>query len=358
MIYDKLIKPLLYALPIDEAHRLVLFLLRTIGMIPGGRWLLRKRYAVQHPALEREVYGLRFANPVGLAAGFDVNADCPEELAALGFGFVEIGTLTPEAQEGNPRPRIFRLNRDRALVNRVGHPNKGLEHAINRLRRNRHGVVVGCNIGSNRSTMPDKAWKDYLKLFRNLYQYADYFTVNIECDNSSPGGEAPSTERLMQILKPLFDFRRGQNQYRPILLKISADLTNEEIDRMADVMIATPLDGIVAVSGTASRTGLETSISSLAKVGRGQLSGAPLLERALQVVERIHARAKGTYPIIGVGGVMSADDVRRMLAAGASLVQVYSGFIFEGPRFAGDVCQALLPQPEAAEEEKNPLQNT
>ena len=357
MIYDRLIKPLLYALPIEQAHHLVLFLLRAIGKIPGGRWLLRKRYAVADPTLEREVYGLRFANPVGLAAGFDVNGDCYEELAAMGFGFIEIGTLTPKPQEGNPRPRVFRLNRDRAMVNRMGHPNRGLEYAINRLRHGHKEVVVGCNIGSNRETMPDKAWKDYLKLFRNLYQYVDYFTVNIECDNSSIGGEAPTDERLMQILEPLFDFRRGQNQYRPILLKVSPDLSDADIDRMADVMISTPLDGIVAVSGTTDRLGLETSVGSLAKVGTGRLSGAPLLERSLQVVQRIHARARGTYPIIGVGGVMSAEDARRMLEAGASLVQVYSGFIYEGPRFAGEICRQMLPQPEPEPQPEQPSES-
>ncbi len=345
MIYEKLIRPILFALPIEQAHRLVVMLLRAIGMIPGGRWLLGKCYRVEDARLAREVFGLHFINPVGIAAGFDINADCFRELAAMGFGFVEIGTLTPQPQEGNPRPRVFRLNRDRALVNRMGHPNKGLEHAIDRLRHDHHGLIVGCNIGSNRSTMPDKAWKDYLKLFRNLYQYADYFTVNIECDNSSQRGEAPTTERLMQILEPLFDFRRGQNQYRPILLKISSDLSNEEVDRMTDIMISTPLDGLVAVSGTTERQGLETSISSLAKVGTGALTGVPLLERALQVVHRIHERSKGTYPIIGVGGVASADDARRMFEAGASLVQSYSGFIYEGPRFAGDICRELLPKP-------------
>lgn len=350
MLYRNIIKPILFALPIERAHRAAIWLLRLAGWLPGGRWLLHRCCAVEHPSLEREVYGLHFKNPIGMAAGFDVNGDVFRELAALGFGFVEIGTVTPKPQEGNPRPRVFRLQRDRATVNRLGLPNLGLEHVQDRLREDHHGVVVGCNIGCNLATPPEKVPADYLKVFRNLYQYADYFTVNINCDNGTQESMAPSTERLMQLLNPLFDFRRGQNQYRPILLKISPDLTNEEVDRMADVMISTPLDGIVAVSGTNQRPGLETSIGALAKVGSGRLGGEPLRERALEVVRRIHARAQGTYPIIGVGGIFTPEDVQAMLEAGASLVQLYSGFIYEGPRLAGNLCRAMIPTQQAAAE--------
>ncbi len=350
MLYDKVIKPILFALPIERAHRCVVRLLHLIGHIPGGRWLLRKSYAVEDPLLEREVFGLRFRNPIGMAAGFDVNGECFRELAALGFGFVEVGTVTPKPQEGNPRPRLFRLGRDRAIVNRMGLPNRGLEYLLERLREEHPEVVVGCNIGCNLATPPEKVPSDYLKTFRNLYQYADYFTVNINCDNGTQESVAPSSERMAQILEPLFDFRRGQNQYRPILLKISPDLTDEEVDRMADVMISTPLDGIVAVSGSNLREGLETSVASLAKVGSGRMGGLPLRERALAVVRRIQARARGTYPIVGVGGVMTPEDAQALLEAGASLVQLYSGFIYEGPRLVGDICRSLLPQPEVSAE--------
>ncbi|MBE6196602.1 MAG: quinone-dependent dihydroorotate dehydrogenase [Rikenellaceae bacterium] len=355
MLYQKVIKPILFALPIERAHRAVIWLLRLVGWLPGGRWLLRKSYAVEHPSLEREVFGLHFKNPIGLAAGFDVNGDIFRELEAMGFGFVEIGTVTPKPQSGNPRPRVFRLQRDCATINRLGLPNLGLEYALNRLRGDHRGIIVGCNIGCNLETPPEKVPADYLKVFRNLYQYADYFTVNINCDNGTEESVAPSTERLMQILNPLFDFRRGQNQYRPILLKISPDLTNEEVDRMADVMISTPLDGIVAVSGTNRRTELDTSIAALAKVGSGRLGGSPLRKRALEVVRRVHDRARGTYPIIGVGGIFSPDDVRAMLDAGASLVQLYSGFIYEGPRVAGDLCRAMIPAAESVSTSAEPV---
>lgn len=351
MLYTKIIRPLLFSLSVERAHHLAIRLLRVAGATSFGRWLLKRNYAVEHPSLEREVYGLSFKNPIGLAAGFDINGEAFRELALLGFGFVEVGTVTPRPQEGNPRPRIFRLQRDGAMVNRMGLPNRGLEYLQEQLRGDHHGVVVGCNIGCNIDTLPTKVPTDYLKLFRNLYQYVDYFTVNINCDNGTQDSVAPSTERLLQILNPLFDFRRGQNQYRPILMKISPDLNNEEVDRMADLMIDTPLDGIVAVSGTNSRQGLETSPSALTKVGSGRLSGTPLRERALEVVRRIYDRAKGSYPIIGVGGITSAEDARAMLDAGASLVQLYSGFIYEGPAAAGNICRGLIPAEPVSERE-------
>ena len=350
-MYRRIIKPLLFSLNIERAHHVVLLMLRIFGLIPGGRWLLRKCYAVEHPALEREVFGMRFANPVGLAAGFDRNGEAFRELAALGFGFVEVGTVTPRPQTGNPRPRVFRLPKDNAIINRIGLANRGLETAIRHLRRPHGGVIVGCNIGKNTSTPAENAPADYLKLFRNLYQYADYFTVNISCDNSCREGTTHTRDHILQILNPLFDFRRGQNQYRPIMLKISPDMTDEVIDRITDVMLETPLDGIVATNGSHNREGLKTSRTTLEKIGSGRLSGAPLTRRAVEIVRRIHTRSGGTYPIIGVGGLMSADDVRAMLDAGADLVQLYTGYIYEGPGLVRDVCRALIADAERVAEE-------
>ena len=345
-MYRRIIKPLLFSLNIERAHHIVLLMLRIFGLIPGGRWLLRKCYAVEHPALEREVFGMRFANPVGIAAGFDRNGEAYRELAALGFGFVEVGTVTPRPQAGNPRPRVFRLPKDNAIINRIGLSNRGLETAIRHLRRPHGGVIVGCNIGKNTSTPAENAPADYLKLFRNLYQYADYFTVNISCDNSGREGATHTREHILQILNPLFDFRRGQNQYRPVMLKISPDMTDEVIDRITDVLMETPLDGIVATNGSHGREGLRTSRTTLEKIGSGRLSGAPLTRRAVEIVRRIHTRSGGTYPIIGVGGLMSADDVRAMLNAGADLVQLYTGYIYEGPGLVRNVCRALIDEAE------------
>ena len=341
-MYRKLIKPILFAMNIERAHSTVLFLLRMIGKIPGGRALLRAMYRTEHPSLEREVFGLRFPNPIGLAAGFDRNGEAFRELSALGFGFVEIGTVTPQPQAGNPRPRIFRLPADRAIINRSGLNNKGLYKAIAQLRHRHDRLIIGGNIGKNTLTQPSQVAADYLKMFRNLYQYVDYFSINVCCDNCADGSVSHNKAHQMNILQPLFDFRRGQNQYRPILLKISPDLPDPLIDEVTDLMLSTPLDGIVAVNGTFSRKGLETDEETLDEIGSGRLSGAPLTQRAIEVVRRIHRRSHGAYPIIGVGGLMNAGDVKAMLAAGASLVQLYTGYIYEGPSLVKEICRALI----------------
>lgn len=336
-MYRRLIRPLFFALRIERSHRAILWLLRLVGFFPGGRWLLGRCFAVRHPALEREVFGVHFPNPVGLAAGIDRNGEAVRELAAAGFGFVEIGTLTPRPQPGNPRPRIFRLPQDRAIIHRTGRPNRGLEAAIRHLRHPHPGVIVGCSIGRNTSTDDDQAAADYLKLFRNLYQYVDYFTVSIVAD-----GPDPSREEILGILDPLFDFRRGQNHYRPVMFKVSPDFSDETIDLITDILIDTPLDGIVATDGTRARQGLHSDPALVDRIGSGLLSGAPLARRALDIVRRIHTRSGGNYPIIGVGGLMSPDDVRAMLDAGADLVQLCTGLVYEGPRLIGDICRALV----------------
>lgn len=340
MLYRKIIKPLLFALPPERAHRAATLLLTMVGAVPGGRWLLHKSYAEEHPSLEREVFGLRFRNPVGVAAGFDRYGHVYRELSAMGFGFVEVGMITPRRQQGNPAPRIFRLDSDGAIVNRVGNCSHGFERALAHLRQARQGVIVGCNIGKNTSTPVEEAPDDYLRTFRNLYEYVDYFTVNIACDSAQRASSFVTRENVGRILEPLFEFRRGQNLYRPILLKLSPDLSDEAIDAMTDLMIETPLDGMVAVSETASHAGIDSREG--VRIGVGGVSGRPLTSRAIEVVRRVHARSRGTYPIIGVGGLMTPADVRAMLDAGASLVQVYTGFVFRGPRFIREICRELM----------------
>lgn len=345
-MYRRIIRPWLFSLSGEQSHRMAILLLRIIGFVPGGRWLLRKVCAVEHPSLEREVFGVKFRNPIGMAAGFDRNGEVYGELSAMGFGFVEIGSITPRAQSGNPTPRIFSLQRDRAVVQRVGHPNRGLEVALRHLRNGHEGVVVGCNIACNASTPPEEAPADYLRSFRNLYQYADYFTVDLCGDDVQDERITRSEEYIRRVLEPLFDFRRGQNQYRPILVKISPDLSDEEIDRVTDILIATPLDGVVATNGTTSREGLTASPSSIKRIGAGRLCGRPMTERSIRIVKRIHERSGGNYPIIGSGGMMTPDDVEAMLAAGADLVQLQTGYLYEGPQLLKDICNRLIPQPE------------
>lgn len=353
-MYRQLIKPILFSMNIERAHRTVLWLLRIIGKIPGGRWLLRRNYSIDHPTLEREVFGLKFRNPIGIAAGFDSNAEVFSELCDLGFGFVEIGTVTPLPQPGLPRPRIFRLPKDQAIINRTGLFNKGLNRAVAQLRHRHDRLIIGANIGKNALTHPAQVPADYLRLFRSLYQYVDYFTINVCCDNCMEVDVSQDTTHLMKILTPLFDFRRGQNQYRPILIKISPDLSDEKIDEITDLMLSTPLDGIVAVNGTFSHEGLHTSDEALEDIGNGRLSGAPLTKRALEVVKRIHDRSHGCYPIIGVGGLMTPEDVKNMLAAGASLVQLYTGYIYEGPILVKRICESLIAEGQQPVAEPHP----
>lgn len=341
-MYQKVIKPTLFSMNIEQAHRVVLILLRIIGAIPGGRWLLKKSYAVEHPALRREVFGYNFPNPVGIAAGFDCNAEVYRELSSLGFGFVEVGTVTPLAQEGNPKPRVYRLTKDSAIVNRIGCRNMGLNSVIAQLRRPRKGIIVGCSIGKNMETSIENAPADYLKLFRNLYQYADYFTIDINCDNAIRESSLYSKSELLGILNPLFAFRRGQEQYRPIMLKLSPDLTPESIDEVIEILITTPLDGVVATTGSRKRDKLRTSHASINKIGSGRISGAPLTKRSIEIVREIHTRTNGQYPIIGVGGLMSPADVKNMLEAGANLVQLYTGYIYEGPSLVKHICDELI----------------
>ena len=326
----------------ERAHSFAVLLFRLVDKIPAAKWLLRKVYAIEDPSLEREVFGMRFRNPIGMAAGYDRNGEIFRPLSALGFGFVEIGTVTPRPQQGNPKPRMFALPKDRAILNRIGLASKGLEAVISNVRKKHEGIILGCNIGKNTVTPPEDAAMDYLRVFRNLYQYIDYFTVNVSYNTTHKQYIPRTRESVMKILEPLFDFRRGQNQYRPILLKISPDLTNEEIDLMTDIMVDTPLDGIIATNATTHPQGLVTPEKELRKAGAGAVSGPALTERAIEVVRRVHERCNGTYPIIGVGGLMTGDDVKRMMEAGASLVQVYTGFVYNGLSFAGDLCQALI----------------
>jgi dihydroorotate dehydrogenase len=311
-------------------------------------------FTVNDPRLEREVLGMKFPNPVGMAAGFDKDASLYRELTMLGLGFVEVGTVTPLAQPGNPRPRLFRLPKDRALINRMGFNNKGMENAADNLRGRPRGgqapvgghgspsSIVGINIGKNSLTPAEQAPADYLRLFRRLYELGDYFVVNVSCPNIAGLVSMQTQESLLSIVTPMLEFRRGQNEYKPILVKISPDLSFDQIDDVIRVLKETLVDGIVATNTTTERTGLHISRKRLDAIGRGGLSGKPLTARALEVVRYVHEKTEGRYPIIATGGVMTVDDALAMLDAGADLVQIYTGLIYNGPSFARRICKALL----------------
>ncbi len=338
----KLLRGLLFKLEPETVHHLIIRLLKVLRYVPFARCVMRLCFTRRSPALGCEVLGLRFPNPVGLAAGFDKNAEVYDMLGALGFGFVEIGTVTPRAQNGNPRPRCFRLPKDQALINRMGFNNNGVAAAVKKLRNRNPRLIIGGNIGKNTATPNAAAPADYLKVFRQLYDYVDYFVVNVSCPNVSCLTALQSRESTVAIIEPLREFRQGQNHYRPVLVKISPDLTPAQVDDMIEVVRECKIDGIVATNTTTSREGLQTPADKVEAIGNGGLSGAPLTARSREMVRYIYEKTGGQIPIIGVGGVMNADDAAAMLDAGASLVQIYTGFIYEGPSLPKRICRKLL----------------
>ncbi len=341
-MYKHIIRPIFFRISPEAAHGVIVVLMRLMHYIPGLRWLVSQFFVVHNPRLEREVFGLKFSSPVGMAAGFDKNGEVYKELGAFGFGFVEVGTVTPKAQGGNPKPRLFRLPVDGALINRMGFNNHGIDAAVHKLRHHKGKTIVGGNLGKNTMTPNEQSAADYLRSFRSLYEYVDYFVINISCPNVKNLTSLQNKDSVKDILSGLLDFRRGQNHYRPILLKISPDLDNEQIDDIIEVMIECGLDGVVATNTTTSRDGLKSSSLEVSAAGSGGLSGAPLTKRSLEVVRYIHEKTKGCFPIIGVGGIMTEDDAINMLKAGASLVQVYTGFIYQGPSFVRRICKRIL----------------
>lgn len=334
-----LLRRLLFLLPAERAHYLAMGLLRVTYLTGVGAWLLRALYGVREPRLAREVFGLRFANPIGLGAGFDKDARWIDPLACLGFGFLEIGTLTPRPQPGNPQPRLFRLPRDRALVNRMGFNNGGVAAAVERLRRRRTGIVVGGNIGKNKDTPNERAGDDYRAAFAALFDVVDYFVVNVSSPNT-PGLRAlQDKEPLAALLRDLQADNRARPNPKPILLKIAPDLSDGQLDDVVAIAHETGLAGIVATNTTIARDGLTTEAATLAAIGQGGLSGAPVRARATQVLR--YLRERTSLPIIAVGGVFTAADAQEKLDAGATLVQVWTGFIYEGPGIVRRICRGL-----------------
>lgn len=352
-LYTRLIRPVLFLFPAERVRNFALATLRIVGGSRLGEWILSRIYTYRHPSLEREVFGVRFRNPIGAAAGLDRDARLYRQFGALGFGFVEIGSLTLKPQEGNPRPRLMRMRRSKALLHRMGEPNCGLEKTIERLRRRAHGrkVVVGANLTAPTNTPRDYVLKEYLRPFRSLYQYVDYFTINFT-SLIGVGEEYTNEERALveQIFDSLFDFRRGQNEYRPILLKISPDWSDSQIDDMVRILIDTPLDGLVVSDSSQQYTGAITPKEAKRYEGC-TLSGAPLLERTIELIKYVCSKMDYSYPVIGVGGMMSAEDAQRMFDAGASLVQCYSAMVYEGPAFPSRTCRKLAAPARAAEKE-------
>ncbi|GGH28098.1 dihydroorotate dehydrogenase (quinone) [Sphingobacterium alkalisoli] len=326
----------------EKAHHAVTGGLKAFSKIWGSKALLKAIYAVEDPRLEREVFGLKFKNPVGLAAGFDKNAEYIEDMAKFGFGFIEIGTVTPKPQPGNDRPRMFRLTTDEALINRMGFNNQGADVAAGRLKylKNREGVIIGGNIGKNKITPNEEAINDYIYCFHALYDYVDYFVVNVSSPNTPGLRDLQEKEPLKHILNTLQGLNHKKDKAKPILLKIAPDLTENQLDDIVEIVLETKIAGVIATNTTISRDGLKSDPILIAEMGG--VSGKPLTKRATEVIRYLSIKSNKAFPIVGVGGIHSAEDAVEKLNAGASLVQLYTGFIYEGPGLIGDICKKLI----------------
>ena len=341
-MYKAIIRPLFFCFDPEKIHHFAFKSLKVLNAIPGFSRLSRVLYKVNDPRLKRTVFGLDFDNPVGLAAGFDKEAKLYDELANLGFGFIEIGTLTPKGQEGNPKPRLFRLPQDSALVNRMGFNNEGVEAAVTRLKKRKTKVLIGGNIGKNKITPNELANDDYYKAFNALYEYVDYFAVNVSSPNTPNLRALQDKEPLMALLKMLKDEMATKPNHKPILLKIAPDLTDSQLDDIIAIVAEVKIEGIIAANTTIDRSMLKSDKAEVDAIGAGGLSGKPVRARSTEVIAYLHQKSNGAFPIIGVGGIYTAEDAIEKMKAGASLVQVYSGFIYEGPSMVKKICKGIL----------------
>ena len=348
-MYKTFIRPLLFRFSPERVHGFTFALLRMVQALPFGLRILGWMFRRRPEGLSRTVFGIKFPTPIGIAAGLDKDAEAFDALGALGFSFVEIGTVTPLPQPGNPSPRLFRLVADHSLINRMGFNNQGAARAAERLRKRRTDVIVGGNIGKNKVTPNDQAVSDYVKSFETLFPYVDYFAVNVSSPNTPGLRELQQRGPLTEILSRLQSCNAAHEKRKPILLKIAPDLTDGQLDDIIEMIYAldkiapgTAIDGVIATNTTISREMIfATPARRVESIGAGGLSGALLTERSTEVIRYLHERSGGAFPIIGVGGIMTPEDAIEKLEAGASLVQVYSGFIYEGPSFARRIVRAL-----------------
>ncbi|NRB84320.1 MAG: quinone-dependent dihydroorotate dehydrogenase [Winogradskyella sp.] len=336
-MYKALIRPILFCFDPEKVHHFTFSLIRNISKVPGFKGLFRSMYLIKDKRLERELFGLKFKNPVGLAAGFDKDAKLYNELSNFGFGFIEIGTITPKPQEGNPKKRLFRLKEDSAIINRMGFNNGGIEEAVERLKKN-SGVLIGGNIGKNKVTPNENAVDDYEICFNALFDYVDYFVVNVSSPNTPNLRALQDKEPLTQLLKALQVLNFKKDQSKPILLKIAPDLSDDQLLDIIDIVNITKIDGVIATNTTISREGLISDN----KTEVGGLSGKPLTKHSTEVIRFLAEKSNKAFPIIGVGGIHSAEDALEKLEAGADLVQLYTGFIYEGPRLIKSINKTLL----------------
>ncbi len=342
-MYKLILKPFLFLFSPEKAHHVTLFFLKIMLAIPLVGWLLRRFFEVRDKRLERHVFGLTFPNPVGLAAGFDKDGKHFGAMSALGFGFIEIGTVTPLGQPGNPLPRLFRLPADEALINRMGFNNEGVKALAVRLKKRKPGsLIIGGNIGKNKDTPNELAGRDYALCFEALFPWVDYFVVNVSSPNTPNLRDLQEKAPLTELLTSLQKLNHQKPNPKPLLLKIAPDLTDGQLDDILDIAQATKLDGVIATNTTIARNGLKTSELELNNIGAGGLSGKPMKHRSTEVIRYLNEKSGGKLTIIGVGGIASAEDAQEKIRAGAALVQVYSGLVYEGPMLVKKINQGIL----------------
>lgn len=340
-MYKKVLKPLFFLLSPENAHYFAMDLLKVAVRVPGVEFLLKRYFNRGAKNDVVEVCGLKFPNKVGLAAGFDKDARWLRELNVLGFGHVEIGTLTPKPQDGNPKPRLFRLPSDSGVINRMGFNNGGVQDAVERLKNRPKGLIVGGNIGKNKVTPNDNAVDDYLICLEALHPFVDYFTVNVSSPNTPGLRELQDKEPLTALLTAVVEANKQKATPRPVFLKIAPDMENGQLDDIVEIVKNVGVDGVIATNTTISREGLKTSATRIEEIGAGGLSGSPVRNRSTEVVKYLADKSAGAFPIIGVGGVNGIEAAQEKLDAGASLVQVYSCMIYEGPSLASKIAKGL-----------------
>ncbi len=341
-MYKKILKPYLFKLDPEKAHHLTFDLLKTGLGNKFGRAVFKSAFDYKHPALERKLFGLNFPNPVGLAAGLDKDARAYNELSNFGFGFIEIGTLTPKPQAGNDKPRLFRLPKDQALINRMGFNNEGVDAAVERLKNRDASIIIGGNIGKNKATDNHAAFKDYEYCFKALFDVVDYFVINVSSPNTPNLRELQDKKPLTELLLHLQNINCGKSKPKPLLLKIAPDLSNDQLNDIIDIVDITKIDGIIATNTTINRQNLNYDATELELFGMGGVSGKPLAKRSTEVIRYLKTKSGNAFPVIGVGGIHSANDALEKLEAGADLIQLYTGFIYEGPSLIKNINKAIV----------------
>lgn len=338
----KLIRSILFKFDPEKMHYFTSGMLNKVLKFPFMKAVWNALFQINHPSLEKELFGLKFKNPVGLAAGFDKNASMFNDLAYCGFGFIEIGTVTPKGQPGNEKPRLFRLIEDEGIINRMGFNNEGVESVIKNLKNSKRQVIIGGNIGKNTATSPDLYTEDYCDVFKSLHPYVDYFVLNVSCPNVGSHAKLGDKDYLLELISAVQLLNEKENNPKPILLKIAPDLNHIQLDEIIEIVQTTNIDGVIATNTSVSREGLKKSKDQLMTIGNGGLSGKPIKDMSTETIKYLAQKSNKAFPIIGVGGIHSSADAIEKIEAGADLIQLYTGFIYEGPALVSKINKELI----------------